>query len=325
MKEIILFCVPPLAGAAIGFVTNVLAIRMLFRPLRPCYFFRWRIPFTPGILPRERARLAESIGAMVERELLTPETLRERLRSPELRERFRQGLSGYSGRLPGLFEGTAEKLYPRVLEGLVGFLRKPETRDQLAVMGRDLVDKIVLDSLAPLQRLIVTSGQFDYSIKENMPAIIDSLIQRLEDAGNRDDVRKRIIAYAGDGLFDGGVLKAALKDLLDSEQGPQSPQDSRQAPPASPPAGPEGPETLESLITEKLFLAADSQIETFLGAIDVRAMVRNQINRLDMLRVEGIILDVMANQLKWIDVFGAILGFLIGLFQALFSWGMRLP
>jgi uncharacterized membrane protein YheB (UPF0754 family) len=44
---------------------------------------------------------------------------------------------------------------------------------------------------------------------------------------------------------------------------------------------------------------------------------------MDMIRVEGIILDVMANQLKWIDVFGAILGFLIGVFQALFSWIMR--
>jgi uncharacterized membrane protein YheB (UPF0754 family) len=52
-------------------------------------------------------------------------------------------------------------------------------------------------------------------------------------------------------------------------------------------------------------------------------MVRNRINRMDMLRVEKIILDVMANQLKWIDVFGAILGFLIGLFQALFGWLMR--
>jgi uncharacterized membrane protein YheB (UPF0754 family) len=42
-----------------------------------------------------------------------------------------------------------------------------------------------------------------------------------------------------------------------------------------------------------------------------------------MLRVEGIILDVMANQFKWIDIFGAVLGFLIGLCQAGFSWLLR--
>jgi uncharacterized membrane protein YheB (UPF0754 family) len=36
--------------------------------------------------------------------------------------------------------------------------------------------------------------------------------------------------------------------------------------------------------------------------------------------VEHIVLDVMANQLWWINVFGAILGALIGLFQSFFSW-----
>jgi uncharacterized membrane protein YheB (UPF0754 family) len=38
-----------------------------------------------------------------------------------------------------------------------------------------------------------------------------------------------------------------------------------------------------------------------------------------MLKVEGIILDVMARQLKWIDIFGGILGFLIGLVQVALS------
>ena len=52
MKNLLLFCVPPLVGALIGFITNVLAIKMLFRPLRPHYLFGLRIPFTPGILPR---------------------------------------------------------------------------------------------------------------------------------------------------------------------------------------------------------------------------------------------------------------------------------
>ncbi|MDR3173350.1 MAG: DUF445 family protein [Treponema sp.] len=301
MKGFLFFCVPPLVGAAIGFVTNVLAIRMLFRPLRPYYLFGLRIPFTPGILPRERARLAESIGAMVERELLTPEILRERLAGEELREKFSRSLSRYTGALPGLFEGTAEKLYPRALEALTGFLREAETREELAELGRGLVDKIVED-LPPIQRFIVTSGQFNHAVKENMPLIIDDLIDKLEEAGRRGETRDRIIAYAGNRLFTAGALEGVLRDLLR---------------PAA------GPESLERLITDKLFAAADSQIEKLLGAIDIRAMVRDQINRLDMFRVEGIILDVMANQLKWIDVFGAILGFAIGLFQALFSWFMR--
>jgi uncharacterized membrane protein YheB (UPF0754 family) len=280
----------------------VLAIKMLFRPLRPYRLFGLRIPFTPGILPRERARLAESIGAMVERELLTAEILRERLAGEELRERFSQSLALYSGRLPGIFEGTAQKIYPRALEALAGFLRKPETRDELTAMGRGLVDKIVCD-LPPIKRLFVTSGQFDYAIKENMPAIIDDLIDRLEEAGRRSGSRDRLIGYVRDNLFSAETMKGVLNDIFQPSEGEAK----------SP----------ERLITDRLFAAADSQIEKILGAVDIQAMVRDRINRMDMLRVEGIILDVMANQLKWIDVFGAILGFLIGLFQALFTWLMR--
>jgi uncharacterized membrane protein YheB (UPF0754 family) len=302
MKELIVFCVPPLAGAIIGFVTNVLAIKMLFRPLRPYYLFGLRIPFTPGILPRERVRLAESIGAMVERELLTAEILRERLAGEELRERFSQSLSSYAGRFPEFFEKTADKFYPRALEALEHFLRKPEIRDRLADIGRDLVDKII-DDLPPLQRLIVTSGQFGHAIKENMPATIGNLIDRLAEEGRREETRDRLIAYARDNLFTPETLEGALKDVF------QPAVEEAKSP--------------ERLITDKLFAAADSQIEKILEAIDIQAMVRDRINHLDMLRVEGIILDVMANQLKWIDIFGAILGFLIGLFQSLFTWLMR--
>jgi hypothetical protein len=313
MRGLLLFCVPPLVGALIGFVTNVLAIKMLFRPLRPYYFFGLRIPFTPGILPRERARLAESIGAMVERELLTPEILRERLAGEELREKFSRNLSKYTGALPGHFEGTAEKLYPWALEALTGFLRKPETRDELTDMGQGLVDRIVED-LPPIQRIIVTSGQFNHAIKEDMPRIIDDLIDKLEEAGRRGETRDRLIAYARDRLFSAGALEGALRDLL---------RPAAEAPGAGSLDMEAKAGSLEALITERLFAAADSQIEKILGAINIQVMVRDRINRLDMIRVERIILDVMANQLKWIDVFGAILGFLIGLFQTLFGWFMR--
>jgi uncharacterized membrane protein YheB (UPF0754 family) len=48
-------------------------------------------------------------------------------------------------------------------------------------------------------------------------------------------------------------------------------------------------------------------------------MVTERIDSLDMLRVERIVLDVMADQLKWINLFGAILGALIGGSEVLLS------
>ncbi|WP_339137606.1 MAG: DUF445 family protein [Candidatus Electrothrix sp. GW3-4] len=62
---------PPLLGALIGYLTNKVAIRMLFRPLNPWYILGKRVPMTPGIIPSKRHELAENIGNMVGEKLLT--------------------------------------------------------------------------------------------------------------------------------------------------------------------------------------------------------------------------------------------------------------
>lgn len=58
----------PVIGALIGYVTNDIAIRMLFRPHRAFYILGRRLPFTPGIVPRRKDQLAEILGrAIVEK------------------------------------------------------------------------------------------------------------------------------------------------------------------------------------------------------------------------------------------------------------------
>ena len=74
--------VPPLVGAVIGYVTNVIAIRMLFRPLTEKRILGLRVPLTPGIIPRQRHTLSESIGVMVSRDLITEDAVRGQLSSP---------------------------------------------------------------------------------------------------------------------------------------------------------------------------------------------------------------------------------------------------
>ncbi|WP_417909383.1 DUF445 family protein [Candidatus Electronema sp. PJ] len=66
---------PPLIGAFIGYLTNDIAIRMLFRPLHPWRICGIRVPFTPGIIPSKRHQFAENIGAMVGDQLLTSQDI----------------------------------------------------------------------------------------------------------------------------------------------------------------------------------------------------------------------------------------------------------
>lgn len=61
---------PPLVGAAIGYMTNYVAIKMLFRPLKPWRIGGYRLPLTPGVIPAKRLELADNIGEMVGEHLL---------------------------------------------------------------------------------------------------------------------------------------------------------------------------------------------------------------------------------------------------------------
>ncbi|MBW4521148.1 MAG: DUF445 family protein [Scytolyngbya sp. HA4215-MV1] len=70
-----LFLAPPVVGAVIGYFTNDIAIKMLFRPYRAYHIGERRIPFTPGLIPRNQERLAKRISDTIMGSLLTPEEL----------------------------------------------------------------------------------------------------------------------------------------------------------------------------------------------------------------------------------------------------------
>ncbi len=71
LAPVLQYAAPPLLGAFIGYLTNKVAIKMLFRPLEAKHLFGVRIPMTPGVIPSKRADLATNIGEMVGSHLLT--------------------------------------------------------------------------------------------------------------------------------------------------------------------------------------------------------------------------------------------------------------
>ncbi|MBD2194229.1 MULTISPECIES: DUF445 domain-containing protein [Calothrix] len=70
-----LYLSPPVIGGIIGYFTNDIAIKMLFRPYRAFYIGKQRVPFTPGLIPRNQERLALKISNTIMGSLLTPEEL----------------------------------------------------------------------------------------------------------------------------------------------------------------------------------------------------------------------------------------------------------
>ena len=66
---------PPVLGGIIGYFTNDIAIKMLFRPYRAISIAGRRVPFTPGLIPRNQERLALNISKTIMGSLLTPKEL----------------------------------------------------------------------------------------------------------------------------------------------------------------------------------------------------------------------------------------------------------
>ncbi len=81
---LVLFMV--IVGALIGGITNSLAIKMLFRPYRAYYIGKYKVPFTPGLIPKRREELAEQLGKMVVDHLITPESLQKKVMNDEFQK-----------------------------------------------------------------------------------------------------------------------------------------------------------------------------------------------------------------------------------------------
>ncbi|HTL88845.1 MAG TPA: DUF445 family protein, partial [Leptolyngbya sp.] len=87
-----LFVAPPVIGGVIGYFTNDIAIKMLFRPYRALYIGKQQIPFTPGLIPRNQERLAKRVSDTIMGSLLTPEELQNLARRLLQPERVQSGL-----------------------------------------------------------------------------------------------------------------------------------------------------------------------------------------------------------------------------------------
>jgi len=71
----------PIVGAAIGYFTNFIAVKMLFRPHRPIGIGQFKIQ---GLLPKRRNDIAESVALTVEEELISMQDLSRVLKDIDL-------------------------------------------------------------------------------------------------------------------------------------------------------------------------------------------------------------------------------------------------
>jgi uncharacterized membrane protein YheB (UPF0754 family) len=75
----------PLISALIGYITNVVAIRLLFWPRQPINFGLFKLQ---GVLPKRQADIATSVGELIEERLLSLDEVIDQVNTPEAREKL---------------------------------------------------------------------------------------------------------------------------------------------------------------------------------------------------------------------------------------------
>ncbi len=135
--ELRLLLVPLLAGF-IGWVTNMVAVRLLFWPLRPVGLpgMPWKLQ---GVIPRRQAEIARNVGEVVENLLLRPQELVASLNGASYQQEAELALSHY---VAERIERGIGRFLPAGLRAAVTDYARETARREAADAVRMLVSRL---------------------------------------------------------------------------------------------------------------------------------------------------------------------------------------
>lgn len=314
------YFIAPLLGGLIGYITNDIAIRMLFRPHKAKYLFGIHIPFTPGIIPKEKGRIAEAIGGVISENLMNNEVLEKYLLSDEMIGKVRSAVEE--------FISTQQQNQESVARFLGHYLSKDEI-DSIAQNINQSITKQTYEKLA------------DSSVGDKVAHIaIDHVAQKLTIDGAQELLSGIGGALGGlkgmaAGLFGGNIVAKFLGML-------REPAEHFLAKNINTMLRDNGEEIVSNMIggevdnflnkpvcklleghEEQLAQTVDSiesiyrsiiteHLPKILESIDISKIVRERINEMDVNETEKLIFQVMDKELKAIVWLGALLGLLMG-------------
>ncbi|EFV00472.1 hypothetical protein HMP0721_2471 [Pseudoramibacter alactolyticus ATCC 23263] len=267
---------PPLIGAVIGYITNYIAIKMLFRPLTPKMIFGRRLPFTPGIIPRRKAQLADALGKAVFAKFFNWDDLEIVFLSEPFAEKIACQVAAElrSTRTMG-------ELEPAVPEAAAARMR--------AALATRIRDRLVASGTA--RKMVISSAQ----------AMSESETGRL--MGNL------ATAYAGpiaDQLASEG--QTLIAEML-AEEGTSLAEEpvGRLTEVLF-----ENERVLIDGIKAVYLRFMRKNVRPIVESIDIVTQITGKMNLMSAGEVESLVLDIVARELRMVVWFGALLGAVIG-------------
>ncbi len=291
---IIKYASSPVIGSVIGYFTNYIAVKMLFRPHREIKLFGKRLPFTPGLIPKRQGDMAKAVGNAISRNLFTSKDLQKTVLSEKNMRKISESIVSMT---------YSEKSISDVLNSFSD--GESNTSAWSAKASSVITDKLILAAEKINAGKIITDiaketieekkqslGMFAFIINDG---IINSLFESFEGKINTYIAKKGyeklcpqiesiVLDYMGkpiSGFFEGADREKAVKVLADILKN------------ALPPV-----------------------FENVLPDIDIAGTVEKKINDMNVSELEALCLSVMKKELNAIVNLGALIGFLIGIINS---------
>ena len=290
----------PLIGAGIGYITNWIAVKMMFRPLNEKRIGKIKIPFTPGIIPRNKARLAESVGNAINENLLTEDTLRETLLSDELKTELKEKISNY---IDSLTENNTT-----VKDFICLYIDDEKLENNLELIKNNIANSIY-ETVLEANLGSIVAQQIELSAKEKLKSSILGML-----GGNAiiSSISEGAALKVNDYIQKNG--KELILSMVNSEISKYEDKklsDVRQ-----------DIQTNNIDLTRFLMNAYENfilnKLSDILLTINIPKIVKDKINSMDTLELEKILLEIMKKELNALVNLGAIIGFILGLLNLLF-------
>lgn len=160
------YLVPPVAGGLIGYWTNWLAIKMIFRPFEPKYVLGYRIPFTPGLIPRNREEIARKISTTVASHLLNPEKLHRLFDNDNFKDSLHRTV-----------DKVVDRAVEKILESLKSQISQETNLTFIQNIINNLAEKLKEKIRLKVQQKLSESIQveIDRYLKEDFVAVLQNL------------------------------------------------------------------------------------------------------------------------------------------------------
>ncbi len=288
----------PVIGAVIGYVTNLIAVKMLFYPINPVYIGRFRLPFTPGIIPRGKARFAKAIGNVVGNNLLNGASIKDTLLSQDTEVQIDK-------QLDLIFEKLAAdqtSLEVRI-QALMGESARTQLEEEVV---RTLSEKISSE-LTAMDLGRVFASEVKAAIQEKVQGTVLAMFVKpavLEPI--EDGIRQRVNVY----IDEHGEEK--VKDLIQKEYTKLNEETISSLVSHIP-----AKELKETLLKFYRMLVTDYS-DRLLAAINLSKIAEEKVNAMDTKEVEELVLSIMKKELGAVVNLGAVIGLILGLVNLLF-------